>query len=287
MTPPAPPNSPGRWRRVRRFVLRRVVFFGLVYLAVVAVFAALERSLVFHPSSPAASWLPPADPETQDVWFVDEAGVRLHGWWLPPARPDAGAALVAHGNGGNVSHRGRMAAELRRALGLGVLLMEYPGYGKSEGRPSEAGCYAAGDAAYRWLTAGAKVPPGRIVLLGESLGGGVAVELATRHDHRALVLLYTFTSLPAAAKYHYPWLPTHTLMRTRFDNLPKLPRCPRPVFVAHGTADEVIPFRHGEELFAAAGEPKAFVRLDGFTHNGLLDDRLYGPLGRFLDAEAP
>jgi fermentation-respiration switch protein FrsA (DUF1100 family) len=284
MTPAAPS---GRWRRARRFVLRRVVFLGLVYLAVVAVFAALETSLVFHPASPAESWFAPADPDTQDVWFADAAGTRLHGWWLPPERPEAGAVLVAHGNGGNVSHRGQLAADLRRALGAGVLLVEYPGYGKSEGTPSEAGCYAAGEAAYRWLTDEAQVPPGRVVLLGESLGGGTAVELAARHDHRALVLVFCFTSLPAAAKHHYPWLPTHTLMRTRFDNLSKLPRCRRPVFVAHGTADEVIPFRHGEELFAAANDPKEFVRLDGFTHNALLDDRFYLALRRFLDARAP
>ena len=284
MTPPAPH---GRWRRVRRLVLRPLLLAGALYLVVVAVFLALETSLVFQPSSPAASWLAPADPDTQDIWFTDETGVKLHGWWLPPARADAGAVLVAHGNGGNVSHRGRLAAELRKTLGLGVLLVEYPGYGKSEGRPSEAGCYAAGEAAYRWLTDEAKVPPGRIVLMGESLGGGVAVELATRHDHRALVLVFTFTSLPAAAKYHYPWLPTHTLMRTRFDNLAKLPRCRRPVFVAHGTADEVIPFRHGEALFAAAHEPKQFLRLDGFTHNILLGDAFYDPLRRFLEAAAP
>ncbi|MBX9628684.1 MAG: alpha/beta hydrolase [Gemmataceae bacterium] len=284
MTPPTPP---GRWRRVRRPLVRWAVGLVVLYRGVVAVFLALETSLVFQPSSPAESWLDPADPDTRDVAFTSADGTPLHGWWLPPRDPAAGAVLVAHGNGGNVSHRGRMAADLRRTLGAGVLLMEYPGYGKSGGTPSEAGCYAAGDAAYRWLTEEEKVPPGRVVLFGESLGGGTAVELATRHDHRALVLAFTFTSLPAAAKHHYPWLPTHTLMRTRFDNLSKLPRCHRPVFIAHGTADEVIPFRQGEELFAAANEPKEFLPLDGFSHNLLLGEQFYAPLRRFLDARAP
>ena len=131
------------------------------------------------------------------------------------------------------------------------------------------------------------MPANRIVLLGESLGGGTAVELATGHDHRALVLVFTFTSLPAVAKVHYPWLPTHTLMRTRFDNLSKIGRCRRPVFVAHGTADEVVPFAHGEALFAAANEPKEFLRLDGFTHNLLLGEPFYAGLKRFLEVHAP
>jgi fermentation-respiration switch protein FrsA (DUF1100 family) len=268
-------------------VLRWLIFLGVAYLGVVAVFKLLENSLVFRPTSAAEEWLTPVDPRTQDVSFASADGTMLHGWWLPPERPGDGAVLVAHGNGGNLSHRGRLAADLHRTLGAGVLLFDYPGYGKSEGKPSEAGCYASGEAAYRWLTDGAKVPANRVVLLGESLGGGPAVELATRHDHRALVLMFTFTSLPAVAKVHYRWLPTHTLMRNRFDNLAKIGRCNRPVFVAHGTADEVIPLAHGEQLFAAANEPKAFLPLDGLTHNVLVGEQFYAALARFLETAAP
>jgi fermentation-respiration switch protein FrsA (DUF1100 family) len=123
--------------------------------------------------------------------------------------------------------------------------------------------------------------------LGESLGGGTAVELATRHDHRALVLIFTFTSLPAAAKVHYPWLPTYRLMRCRFDNLAKIGRCRRPVFIAHGTADQIVPFTHGEALFAAANEPKEFLRLDGVGHDIQLGDWLCAPLAKFLAESAP
>lgn len=280
-------GPPSRGRRIRRFVVRRLISYPLLYVGVVAVFLLLERSLVFRPSSPADAWLAPEDARTKDVWFADEHGTKLHGWWIPPERPEDGAVLVCHGNGGNVTHRGRLAADLRRTLGAGVLVFDYPGYGKSEGKPTEAGCYAAGDAAFRWLKDVAKVPPNRVILLGESLGGGPAVELATRHDHRALVLVFTFTSLPAAAKVHYPWLPCRTLMRTRFDNLAKIGRCTRPVFIAHGTADEIIPFSHGEQLFAAANEPKEFLRMEGVTHNILLGDALCVPLAAFLRRYAP
>jgi fermentation-respiration switch protein FrsA (DUF1100 family) len=260
---------------------------AVVYLGVVVVFWFLERRLVFHPNSAQESWLKPEDPRTEDVSFAAGDGETIHGWWLPPETPRHGAVLLAHGNGGNVTHRGKVAAELRRVLGAGVLLFDYPGYGKSTGTPTEEGCYAAAEAAYRWLTDERKIRGDRVVLCGESLGGGPAVELATRHEHRALVLVFTFTSLPAAAKYHFPFLPTDTFMRTRFDNLSKIGRCPRPVFLVHGTADRTVPFAHSEQLFAAANEPKMLLPLDGQGHNLFVVGLYSAALAKFLDRRAP
>jgi fermentation-respiration switch protein FrsA (DUF1100 family) len=167
------------------------------------------------------------------------------------------------------------------------MLFDYPGYGWSEGRPTEEGCYAAGEAAFSWLVDAAGIEPRRIVLLGESLGGGTAVELATRHDHRALALIFTFTSLPEVAKSHFPFLPTRQMMRTRFDNLSKIGLCNRPVFIAHGPEDEVVPFSHGQRLFAAANSPKEFLQLDGFGHSLPRGDVFSVPLARFLEENAP
>jgi fermentation-respiration switch protein FrsA (DUF1100 family) len=283
MSSPSPPKPKRSLRRRALVVVFRV---ALLYCGIVAVFLLLERFLVFRPDTAAVQWFNPADPRTVDVTFRSSDGPLIHAWWLPPERPDDGAFLVAGGNGGNLCYRGTLAADLRRVTGAGVLLFDYPGYGKSEGKPSEAGCYAAGEAAHHWLTTDAKVPENRVVLLGESLGGGSAVELATRHDHRALVLLYTFTTLPAAAKHHYPYLPTHWLMRTRFDNLSKIGRCRRPVFIAHGTADTIVPFPQGEALFAAANEPKEFFRMEGVGH-GISGDDFYDALTRFLQKHAP
>lgn len=145
--------EPTRPRRKR--IVRWAGPLALCYVGSVLVLWLLERSLVFHPSSPAQSWVPPVVPGTQDVWFTPPGGPRVHGWWVPPADPAAGAVLVAHGNGGNLSHRGRLAADLHRTLRAGVLMFDYPGYGKSEGKPTEAGCYDAAEAAFRWLTDGA------------------------------------------------------------------------------------------------------------------------------------
>jgi uncharacterized protein len=127
-----------------------------------------------------------------------------------------------------------------------------------------------------------------VVLYGESLGGGVAVELATRRDHRGLVLVKTFTSVPDIARLMVPgWVPVNRIVRTRFDNLAKIGGCRRPVFVAHGTADEVVPFSHGERLFQAAKPPKAFFRMPGITHNEPMPDEFLPELRAFLDRESP
>jgi hypothetical protein len=273
---------PTRRRRLTRFVVRWAGFLALLWVGAVAVMKCLEGRLVFAPARADAAWADAPEPTIQDVWLASADGTRLHAWFLP-ADGDAGTVLLSHGYGGNLSGLGPMMLALRQNLGRSVLAYDYPGFGKSDGEPTEAGCYAAGDAAYDWLTGDRGVPPGRVVLLGQSLGGGVAVDLAARRDHEALVLEYTFTRPPDTAKVHYPWLPCRTLMSNRFDNLAKIGRCRRPVFVIHGTADEVVPVDQGERLFAAANEPKQFLAIEGAGHGAEFGDRLYGPLRRFLD----
>lgn len=280
MTTPAPPKPPFV-RRAWLAVRRRIVPYSILYVLVVGGFMWFENTLVFRACTAAESWLAPHGMTAEDVRFKSADGTELHGWWVPPTKPGAGAFLVSHGNGGNLSHLGYFAGELSQLTGAGVLLYDYPGYGHSGGVPSEAGCYASADAAYDWLTA--KVPPNRVVILGQSLGGGVAVDLASRKDHRALVLFCTFTTLPAAAKGRFPFLPTHTMMRNRFDSLSKIGNCRRPVFVAHGTNDWTVPFRLGEELFAAAPGPKEFLRVEGAGHNDILREDVYRAVAAFLE----
>lgn len=264
----------------RRTGIRWLVFLLVGWVAVVLVMWSLENRLVFLPS-PAADSLPIPDPRIQDVTFASADGTSIHAWYLPAIDPTADVVLVSHGNGGNLTHRGKRILDLHAHLGTGVLVYDYPGYGRSGGSPSERGCYAAGDAALAWLESRG-IPNERVVLKGESLGGGVAVDLASRHPHAALVLQATFTSLPAAAKSHYPWLPCQMLMTNRFDSLSKLPKCRRPTFVIHGTADRVVPYEQGKALFDAAAEPKEFFTLEGADHNDPLPPEMYEALKRFL-----
>ncbi len=267
--------------------MRWSAILGIAYVGCIVVLKILENRLVYHPLKAAESWYMFPEVEPRDVWLQATDGTKLHAWWIPPSRPGAGAVLLAHGNGGNLSHRVPFAIRLRETLGAGVLLFDYPGYGRSEGKPSEAGCYDAAEAAYHWLTATAKTPPDRVLILGESLGGGVAVQMAANHECRSLVLLFTFTTLPDAAKVHYRLLPVRFLMKNRFDNISKIHTIHRPVFIAHGTADRVIPFVQGERLFAAANDPKEFVRMEGGEHDIALPDVFFEKLAAFLTRTAP
>jgi uncharacterized protein len=258
----APPRS---WRRK---LGRWAGLLAVTYLGIVLVLLALENSLVYHPTPASRDWQPPPAPEVRDVELTTADGTKIHGWYFPKEGAE-GALLYLHGNAGNLSHRGGAILQLRHELGVAVLIIDYPGFGRSSGTPSEAGCYAAADAAYDWLTQGPgpKVPAGKILIYGASLGGGVAVDLASRREHRTLILAKTFTSMPDVGQGLYPWLPVRWLMRNRFDSLSKIGRCRRPVFVAHGTVDGLIPFAHGERLCAAANEPKRFFAMPGVDHN--------------------
>ncbi len=269
-------TRPKRWRFVRRLAL--LLILGLTIVIGLNWF---ENRLVYPGSTADEEWVESPTDEYEEFTTTSADGARIHGRYFP-AGEDSDCVVFAHGNGGNLSHRGRIAIELRQTLNVSVALFDYPGYGKSSGSPSEAGCYAAGDAVIDWLMQHKQIPKRRHILFGESLGGGVVSELATRHEHKVLVLTKTFTSLPAVAKRMFPMLPTHTLMSNRFETLRKLPKIHTPVFIAHGTADELVPFQHAEELFAAANEPKALYPMDGQDHNAWLTSDFYSALKEFL-----
>jgi uncharacterized protein len=242
----------------------------------------IENRLVFYPTPATKLWNDPPVAAIEDVHFISPAGTRIHAWWLPAA-PDDPVLVLFPGNAGNLSGRGETIVRIRERLGTSVLIFDYPGYGKSQGKPSEPACYDAAEGALGWLQEQKKVPPERWVLYGESLGGGVATEMARRHSCRALILVKTFTSLPAAARCHYPWLPCHWLMSNRFDSLSKLPNIHCPVFILSATADQVVPYDHGETLYQAANEPKLFFRDEGSDHNEPLPDRFWDELRAFLN----
>jgi fermentation-respiration switch protein FrsA (DUF1100 family) len=264
---------------------------GLViaYLVTIAVLLFLERKLIFRPVAAAEHWLAPPNPLVQDVELRIEDGTKIHGWWCPVAdwSPDQGALLYCHGNAGNLSWRAGAIAQWQKEMHLSVFIFDYPGFGRSEGSPSEEACYAAGDAAYDWLAKTRHVAPESIILYGKSLGGGVAIDLATRRPHSALVLAKTFTSMPDEAQKVCPIMPARWLVRTQFDNLSKIKKCTQPVFIAHGTTDGLIPFSFGQRLFEAANEPKQFCAMEGVDHNDPLTAEFYQSLRAFLSGPHP
>jgi pimeloyl-ACP methyl ester carboxylesterase len=276
------------WIQSWKHRLARAAYLLLVlYVGVLVLLLALENWFLFQGKTAAQEWNAPP-PGVEETVLTSADGTPIHTWFTAPAgwKPEAGALLYSHGNAGNLSGRADMILFLQEQLGTAVLIYDYPGYGKSGGKPSEAGCYAAGDAAYAYLTEVKKVSGERIILYGGSLGGAMAIEMATHHPHRAVVLVATFTSFPDMAQFNFPWLPGRWLVRNQFLSINKIKTLHTPIFIAHGTADQIVPFKQGERLFASANEPKQFLKMDGVNHDEI-QGAIVVSLKKFLEERAP
>jgi uncharacterized protein len=244
--------------------------------------ATVETSLIFQPARyPDGNWQP-ADLPFEDAWFASADGTRLHGWYLPHEQSRT-AILYCHGNGGNVAYWADAARLLHDRVAASVLLFDYRGYGRSEGTPSEAGALADARAARAWLARRQGIAEQQIVLMGRSLGGAVAVDLAATDGARALVLESTFTSMPDVAQTLFPLVPTRLLMQTQFNSVRKIANYHGPLLQSHGTADRLIPYAIGCRLFDTANQPKQFIPIPGGDHNDPQTDDYYRTLSVFLE----
>jgi uncharacterized protein len=204
----------------------------------------------------------------RDLSLTAEDGVRLHGWLI--RHPSPLCTFVAfHGNAGNIGHR-LPWIELMNRVPAQVVLIDYRGYGKSGGRPSEKGLYRDAAAAYRWCVENVPPAPKGIVVIGESIGGAVAIDLAARVPVAGLVVQSTFTSAWDMAKTMMPVGLLQPLAGVRFASYDKLAAIRCPILIIHGDRDEIVPFRMGEKLYQAARGEKYFYRVDGAGHNDLL-----------------
>ena len=262
-----PPAGPSVMRRlVRRPSLRRLLAVAVcTYIGVTMLVGLLQSKLIYFPSRVLD--LTPTDVGLMfdDVTLVTQDDVRISAWFVP--RQDARATvLFFHGNAGN---NGDRVAEIKvlHSLGFAVMIVDYRGYGKSEGAPSESGTYFDAIAAWEHLTQARGLPVQRIVIMGESIGGAVAIDLARRHSPGALVVQSSFTRLSDIAALHYPFLPVRWLLRHRYDSIDKVGAIACPKLFFHSTDDSLIPIGNGRALYAAAANPKDFVETPG-DHNG-------------------
>jgi fermentation-respiration switch protein FrsA (DUF1100 family) len=277
------------------------------YFAVTLIFAALQRKFLYPTTR--ADRLPAADVRAagavvSDVQFPAAGGIVLRGWHLRPqdGPPEDERLLVLYFPG-NAGHRGDRVQDFLdfTRLGCDVLIFDYRGYGDSGGSPSESAL--AVDARRAWLYATREqllnVPPERIVLFGESLGGAVATRLAAEFSlagfpPAALVLNSTFASLPETVAWHYPWFPFQYLLIDRYPSIERIPHVTCPILQFHGTDDDFVPLATGQRLFnaapetSAAGVARRFVTIDGGTHNGIpvsvMEDKLAEFLAQVRDA---
>ncbi len=252
------------------------------YLLIVVAMMFLEKSFIFFPTPyPEGDWQP-SGLDFEDAWFEAPDGTRLHGWYVPHENPRA-VVLFCHGNAGNVTHRINMLQTLHDRVGVSVLIFDYRGYGRSDGKPDEPGILADARAARAWLAERENIDEKDVVLLGRSIGGTVAVDLAARDGARALVLEGAFTSITDVAAYYYPWLPVRLFLRTRLDAAGKIADYHGPLLQSHGKADTIIPIRFGRRLFEAAGEPKRFIAMSNVDHNDPQPAAYYDELVHFLE----
>ncbi len=267
-----------------RFIMTTLLATALgAYAAVMGLIYLTQSSLLFLPDGKVSATPAQIGLAFSDVSVTTEDGERLHGWLVKAARA-RGTLLFFHGNAGNVSHR-LESLRLFSRLGLDVFIVDYRGYGRSTGRPSEQGTYRDARAAWDWLVRERGESPRRIILFGRSLGAAVAVDLASEKRGAGLILESGFTSVPDLAAEIYPWLPVRLLSRFHYDSLSKIGRVGQPLLVLHSPDDEIVPYRHGRRLFEAASEPKRFQQMTGGHNDGFLrsgDGYLWGVKG-FVD----
>jgi fermentation-respiration switch protein FrsA (DUF1100 family) len=241
-------------------------------------FEGMVRSFLYYPlQNEREAPVPPYCGNPDEVWIKSGDGNEIHGlhWKAPEGRP---TMLFFHGNAQSVFEWCLIYEELAPA-GCGLLLIDYPGYGKSTGQPNEEGLYAAGRASLEWLKTEGGVPEERIVLFGKSLGGPVAAETAMHCKPRGVILESTFRSIPHVARKLLPMLPVDAVLKSeRYETAERVPGIEAPVLVIHGTRDELIPFEEGQALFELALEPKQHYWVDNAGHNdvSMVAESAYG-----------
>ncbi len=255
-----------------------LVFFTLITLTE----CSCRNRYLFHPykeiiATPASIGLP-----YEDNFFNADDGVRLNGWWVPSRQP-RGTVLFCHGNGGNISF---LLDTIRvfHELKLNVFVFDYRGFGRSGGTPSEEGTYHDVEAAWKYLAENRKIEPGKIAVIGRSLGGPIAAWLCRIRTPGALVLESTFTRAADVALHHYPMAPGELLFGDTYNTAGFMARVSCPVLVVHSPEDEIIPYELGEKLFKAITGPKDFLLIHGSHNSGFMEslDNYSKGLERFL-----
>ena len=267
-----------RWARV-------AIVLVAINVLIIAALVAFEEQIAFPGwAFGKAMGGPPPNAVVEEQVLRSASGEDIAAWWLPSPDWSAakGAVIYIHGNGENLSTCGRALVRWRDELGTGVLGIDYPGYGKSSGRPGEESCQAAAHTAFQWLLQKKKVAPRDIIIVGQSMGAAFAIDLATRERCRLLVTSGAFTSLPDMAQHRFFWLPVRPFVHLQLNNLERVRVLQTPVFLSHGTADHVVPFAQGQQLFDAAKEPKRFYPVEGGHHAQPKTPEFYEAVRAFL-----
>lgn len=253
-------------KRIGRYLLLIIGIWLAVNLLLLPV---LEPRMIYFPTKEIETTPGMVGIKYEDVWLKTEDGTKINGWFVPN-KASRKVILFLHGNGGNISHR---LDKIRffRTLPANVFIIDYHGYGRSEGAPSEENVYRDAEASYRYLINEKKFSPRQVVVFGSSLGGVAAVQLATKEKIGALILQSTFTSARDMAVRMNP-LYRHPIVwiRSNFDALGKIGKVKAPILIIHSKQDEMIPYRMSMALYEKAPEPKKLLLLERGGHNDFI-----------------
>lgn len=267
---------------VRKLLIGLLLVGALGYMAALVVLVMTQRKMMYFPS--------PSRGDAAD-WGLDRAltlalktpdGQTIVAWYQPPLRDDRSIFLYFHGNGGDLSDRATLFGQIAKD-GSGFLAIDYRGYGGSTGSPTEAGLLLDGEAAYSEVRS-LGYAPARIVIVGESLGSGVAVAIAAKHEEHALVLDSAFSSAADVAASEYPMFPVHTLMQDSFNSAARIASVEAPKLFLYGDKDSVIPRWSALKLYAAAREPKTLIEFPKLGHVVLLTPEVLARVKAWLAA---
>lgn len=274
----------GRWKMYKRFKKPFCFITGILLgLTAALMFFGdnIASFIIFHPWTPAADWKATAE-RCEEVRFETADGGVLHGLYFPHEN-SRGVVLYSHGNGDNVKTCEHLGTLYRERLGVSILIYDYRGYGFSEGKPTARGILEDGRAARKFLAQRENVEESEILQMGFSLGGAVAIDLASRDGARGLIVQSSFTSLVDMGKKLFPVLPVGLFLREKLDSRKKIGDFHGPVFISHGTRDSVVPYKQGESLYRSANEPKTFYPVEEGDHTPPPEEFYLSEIRQFLD----
>lgn len=240
----------------------------LSYLLFVGMMYFMQGRLLYFPQKEIVHTPQNINLKYEEVSLETSDGLKISGWYLE-AENEKGVLLFCHGNAGNISHR-LDSIKIFNSLNLSVLIFDYRGYGKSEGKPSEQGTYIDAEAAWDYLIKIKRKSPESIILFGRSLGGAIAAEIAMRKNPGYLILESNFTSVPGIGKDLYPWLPVKLISKFNYATIEKISSIKCRKLIIHSPDDEIIPFAHGQKLFEKSLPPKEFLEIQGGHNLGFL-----------------
>ncbi len=255
---------------LRKAVMKIFISAVTIYLIVVFIVTLFQRKIIYYPHKLDTRYeFPPYVPAIEEFFAQCDDGVRLNGLFAP-GKPGKPLILMFHGNAGNITHREFMVQSFS-SYGYPVCIIDYHGYGKTGGFPSEENFYKDGETVLRWLDSEKNITSEHIVVFAKSLGSGVGVELALRYHFAGLILETPFASTVHVARAHFPYnvMPAGILIRDRFSNIDKIGRITSPVLIIHGTRDAVVPTINSNLLFDKAPEPKKLFIIDGAGHDNV------------------